>query len=400
MITNTGKNIIAKYLIGQAPAYASYIALGCGQRPLKSGIDSFGVYSSQKSLEFEMFRIPITSRGYVTENIYNPDTQAYEDVSMVVLTGELPTEQRYEFTEVGVYSAKSNPSATSNDSRMMLSFSDTENWEYHDETSSVGLGATITKPLYGNTANDIIKPQEAATAQGITVGPVFLATTNNAIFNNTLRVSTNERCRYLNSKIFIPGNMSVLNVDNQGAISIDQSSPVNSRHIHLEGVSTTLATASPSDELRLAMTVVRKQDSSWAGEVTKVLVMVEFASDDNSLSSNYAQMQVQANISATNRYYVASSKLADLVKSPGFTWNSVNIVKVYVSVYETIDDVESISDNHYVCLDGLRFENMTTQNPLYGLTGYTVVKTQDGFPIVKESNTSNLVEFRFGMDVM
>lgn len=36
MITNTGKNILAKYLVGQAPAYASYIAIGCGAKPLPS----------------------------------------------------------------------------------------------------------------------------------------------------------------------------------------------------------------------------------------------------------------------------------------------------------------------------------------------------------------------------
>ena len=33
MITNTGKEIIAKYLMGTAPAYASYIAVGCGTKP-------------------------------------------------------------------------------------------------------------------------------------------------------------------------------------------------------------------------------------------------------------------------------------------------------------------------------------------------------------------------------
>jgi hypothetical protein len=37
MITNTGKTIIAKYLLGQAPAYASYIAIGCGATPLTTG---------------------------------------------------------------------------------------------------------------------------------------------------------------------------------------------------------------------------------------------------------------------------------------------------------------------------------------------------------------------------
>lgn len=33
MITNVGKEIISKYLMGTAPAYASYIAMGCGAKP-------------------------------------------------------------------------------------------------------------------------------------------------------------------------------------------------------------------------------------------------------------------------------------------------------------------------------------------------------------------------------
>jgi hypothetical protein len=40
MITNTGKSIIAKYLIGDTPAYASYVAVGCGAAPIDTGIKS------------------------------------------------------------------------------------------------------------------------------------------------------------------------------------------------------------------------------------------------------------------------------------------------------------------------------------------------------------------------
>jgi hypothetical protein len=162
MITNTGKNILAKYLVGQAPAYASYIAIGCGPKPvlslscdikktsilnnvatittsenienphgfsvgqkvivsnsLKSNIDDIYLgyhtilsvpspitftyaltsldlteeilspmatasldFSDKTSLDFEMFRVPITSKGYVTEN----------GQSKIVFTAELPTE--------------------------------------------------------------------------------------------------------------------------------------------------------------------------------------------------------------------------------------------------------------------------------------------------------------------
>jgi len=53
LITNTGKTILAKYLIGQAPAYASHIALGVGARPLEE-VDDFADYSEKQKLDFEV----------------------------------------------------------------------------------------------------------------------------------------------------------------------------------------------------------------------------------------------------------------------------------------------------------------------------------------------------------
>ncbi len=47
MITNTGKSIMAKYLVGQAPAYASHIAIGCGAKPLK-GLE-FAIVNREKN---------------------------------------------------------------------------------------------------------------------------------------------------------------------------------------------------------------------------------------------------------------------------------------------------------------------------------------------------------------
>ena len=112
MITNTGKTIISKYMLGQVPAYASYLAVGCGKKPLATA-DPYGDYSSQENLDFEMFRVPISSRGIVNEN----------GESKIVFTAELPTEERYEITEVGVYSAGSDPSVGIYGSKTLLSYS-------------------------------------------------------------------------------------------------------------------------------------------------------------------------------------------------------------------------------------------------------------------------------------
>ena len=274
MITNKGKNIIAKYLIGDAPAYASYIALGCGPKPrpninektgvslatltgevtqgnlvgglyiaqidqisstttglvpgmdLKlesapasaslgtkskivsvdslnritvssetanvggtvvfstSGIASIlsvantdglwigaGVLNDQfpreedivvtgvnrirnrftitpgpvdeitfpialtiqtnpkkQALDFEMFRVPISSRGYVNDN----------GVNKIVLTAQLPTEERYEITEVGIYSSGSNSLARRYDSKVITAFSANENWQLVVKQEPVG----------------------------------------------------------------------------------------------------------------------------------------------------------------------------------------------------------------------------------------------------------------------
>ena len=57
------------------------------------------------------------------------------------------------------------------------------------------------------------------------------------------------------------------------------------------------------------------------------------------------------------------------------------------------------SPNHYVELEGLRLENDTTENPVYGMVGYSVVRTTDGNPLYKFQNTNNYIEFRFNLDV-
>ena len=72
MITNSGKKIISKYLLGQTAEYAGYIAVGCGTNALTpSQTLSAGKtldIKSKTNLDFEMFRVPISSRGYVVEN--------------------------------------------------------------------------------------------------------------------------------------------------------------------------------------------------------------------------------------------------------------------------------------------------------------------------------------------
>lgn len=517
MITTKGKNIIAKYLIGQAPAYASYMAFGCGPKPLekishivtKKKIDTalatittsaahnfqvdmwviidnvdttfngrhkikavptsntftfdltagdvvetilsptgtvFIDYSEKQSLDFEMFRVPIISRGYVNES----------GVNKIVFTSELPTEERYEISEIGIYSAGSNPSAVSNDSRTVLSFTTNENWEYHTASQAVGLKQYV-EPLHSDAANTISITDK-----------VFTANANNQTFTYAGRVDRYEVPRFLNSTVISYGTLSnlgntvsitnavgsgsaityttalphTLSVGDQVSItgvtptaynianaivtevtsktvfkiastitgtytsggSVDATHLVinnNSEHIHLAGVTLNLNKNAPSDELRLAFSVLNKIGSD-TDVFSSVKIIVEFANVDTT-DAEFARLQVDLTNGtsagqydfSTNRYVVVKKQLQELYKTSGFNWGDVNIIKIYASV---IAD-GAPSNDYLIAFDAVRLENLNTINPLYGLTGYSVISNTDSSTITKEPNTVNLSEFRFAMDV-
>ena len=102
----------------------------------------------------------------------------------------------------------------------------------------------------------------------------------------------------------------------------------------------------------------------------------------------------------TNRYFVVSKQLQDLYTTSGFTWDLVTIVKIYACVItDESGEFDVPSNNYYIALDAMRLENIATTNPLYGLTGYSVIKNDNAETIIKSPNTSNYVEFRFSVGV-
>lgn len=388
MITNIGKNILAKYLVGQAPAYASYIAIGCGPTPL--ALDGqYGDYSGKQSLDFEMFRVPITSRGYVTEN----------GQSKIVFTAELPTAERYEITEVGVWSAGSNPTAGAYDSKTLYSFSTNENWEHQVDTNSLSI-PSIQIPLGENNvitgSYKIDSSRKYSSTGTLTELPVFQTNADNTIFTNSERVNRYERCRFLNNTMVVRGDLTNISVAS-GRLVV----PSNSKYIHLTGISLDLNKNAPSDELRLAFSVINKDGESDV-QPDEVRIVMEFSDATTGANAQSAKFETTIKESdlgvdfATNRYFISKKKLEDLYKSNGFTWSTVKAVKIYASVIKN----NVVSSDYYVCFDALRLENVTSLNPIYGLSGYSVIKNTASQPILKYPNTTNHIEFRFGMDVL
>ena len=448
MITNNGKELIAKFLLGQAPAYATHIGLGCGSRP---GIDAkhlvtgksvsnnvatltspdhgyriddiliinindstyngsfkvidttkntFSYYlehadnsnnsasgevrlslENQQCMNFEMMRIPISSRGYVNEN----------GVTKIVFAAEMPTSQRLLVSEASLWSAGYNVNANNSDSRILCSFDMSEGWKYHH-------GETIEdmpfKPFLNEAPPDIDKNL---------VGQAFITMSDTPVMKNASRVMRYEPGRYSSNQIFLRGDSSKLNSsDNSsrhGIISPDIS--YLNDHIHLDTVAVDLSKNNPNDEIRLAFSLVSVVAQNPVPPA-KTRVYVEFLHSESDSSHGYARLfgEVYSDDIEKNRYVVLNKKLSDMIVSPDFSWGKVRMIRIYASCYDANGNLDS---NNYVALDGMRFENLNSPNPLYTMSGYSIYSddsTVSPQPINKVANTSNYIEFRTNLGVI
>lgn len=379
MITNTGKKIIAKYMVGQTTSYASHIAFGCGAVPLDQ-TEPYGDYSDYKSLKFEMFRAPIVSRGFITDQA---------GTNFVVLTAELPSEERYEITEMGLYPAASNSLAKSSDSRILVPFSNSENWQVYNGVDSL---ASITQVDDSFESENIIRDPNSQSP----VPYIFQSNASNVGFSNNLRVARLERPRFLDNSILVAGNSCKIGSD----FAITNAVATDPMYVYLDGTTVNLSQNSTDDLIKVAFSVLSK-DATSTSNPDSVRLIIEFATS-NGPSAQTAQIQIEVDtVTSDNRYFVIEKKISELVKTNSFSWRDVSTIKIYASAIVGT----SASNDFYIALDAIRLDNISTLNPLYGLSAYSVIKngtpkgTGIGAPVIKNKNSSNLVEFRFALGV-
>jgi hypothetical protein len=457
MITNNGKEIISKYLLGQVPSYATHLAIGCGPRPLDAN-DTLpnAVYSKQR-LDFEMTRVPISSKGFVDDSetfsvttriltsnyatlttsvahgiiagetiivsvgdtafdgqyvVYDTPTTTtlrYYKVSTDVgstatsgylivsrtklsLTAELPTENRYEITEVGVWSQGTNVLASQYDSRSIFDFS--QSWQLH--------GTSISDPKFLSIGSSSVVdiPTNADTADA------FYVSTSDPVFAVDTRKLRGEGPRNQNSTLLVRGDLSTIS----GAINANWTG--SGDHIHLNGINFNISGNNASDILKLAFSVLDRA-AVTSNNITDIKILMEFYKTELTTTSGYAKAQIYvpgAGYLNNYRYYVADipisqntdpnnpSNLTTLpyirfYTSTDFSPSEIRVCRIFVQVTASPD-----ATNHYVCFEGFRIEN-TTENPLHKLSGYTLIRNSTGVPIVKLPNTNNYVDFRFGLGV-
>lgn len=372
MITNDGKRVLSKYLLGQIPAFATHIAVGCGANPLDADDTMPTGIADKKVLDFEMLRVPISSRGFI------------DDVggTKIAFTAELPTENRYEITEIGLWSAPNNSLARGFDSRVLFDFQ--EGWQQHADSVSeipylqtLGAGSSIVDQ--GNL--------------------VFRANCNDPVIEGQERRSRKEGPRFLNTSIFLRGDSSVI-TGADGSWQPQEDESFVSTHIHLNNITFNIGQNSSNDELVLSFSLV-DLDAVGNGNPEFVKILVEFFRKEITEDIGFAKAEIFVNGSDfSSRYQTIRIPISDLITSPDFTASEIRVVKIYgyVAVDDGAGGYEG-STNHYIALDGFRIDNISTENPLYKMVGYSPVRTSDGSPIIKINNTNNYVEFRFGIGV-
>ena len=444
MITNKGVELLGKYLVGQIPTYASHIAIGCGAKPrtnislsitnkaltsyvatittsdahgfyagdmvfisgvddtfngtyeianvpssetftfLKTALDVASTavspeglatldFSLKTSLDFETARVPITSRTL------NVD----DGVTEVVFTAELPTDERYAITEVGVYPSEDNSAAGTEVRRILYGFQETDGWLFHDVSASTSLELPIKQTRL-----------DSASTGDIDVTETFFQTyPDNATFLFENRLNRQEQPRYLSNAVIIRGDSALL--DNSS------SEPGSAQdHLVLGGVDLSfLDRVNPAkDEIRLAFSLINK--TLGGADPSRVQVMVEFTDTNEYNPSTYARLrfnETSGTYDYSDRYIVASSTLADLDQTENFKWSSVSFIKIYV-------DIDN-SSSYYAALDALSFENVSSIDAQYGMSGYTVIKnpastgSPQSRPVIKYDNELSLLEFKFALDV-
>lgn len=468
MITNNGKDLISKYLLGQVPTYATHISIGCGAVPLGVNDSMPNNIYGKEQMEFEMTRVPISSKGfvdnsstflisqkYVVSNLVALTTSTYHDIvagetviisgvdveldgqyrvnsiildgsnnkvgftyykvttltinpavsvspmgSCIVartklsLTAELPTENRYEITEIGVWSAGNNSLVTQYDSRMIFNFS--QSWQLHGTSIS---DPTLNTNLGFNGTTTTVDIQDTHN--------VFYANTNDPLFQVNTRKIRKEGPRHLNRTLLARGDLSTITYT-----TLDGDWTASGEHIHLNDISFNIIGNNSSDLLKLAFSLVDKTAVALA-TVKDVKILMEFYKNEINTTSGFAKAQIYipGSYFENNRYNVSSWELSQSVDysnqsalttlpytkfytSADFASSEVRVCRIFVAITKADN---SPSTTHYLALDGFRVEN-TTENPTYKMSGYSVVRN-DGEPVVKLSNTNNYIDFRFALGV-
>jgi len=316
--------------VGPTPALAR-ITPGPIFGKIQNALLSIQIDPRIKSLELESVRVPITSRGYVNDSGTNK----------IILTAQLPSEERYEFTEIGIYSAGSNRTAGVFDSKTISPFSATEGWQLN-ANGIVSNPSTSINSSFREYDVSIIDSNNIITAKE----PAIKIRTSNAIFENQSRLSRYEKTRYLDNVFLVKGNNSFIYKQSTDQLILDTAPSSEPKFLQLSNTSVDLSKNSSSDLIKLAFSIVSENGDANNQFPSNTFVIVEFL---NGALTESAKMEIEINSNrydlARNRYIVATKKLEDLVYTSQFSWKNANTIRVYASTTRDVFVTKKISND-------------------------------------------------------
>jgi len=469
MITNKGNNIITKYLLGQSPEYAAYISVGVGATPLDLN-QTDQSSTLKRSMDFEAFRIPVISRGLVSDNItididswahsnglvtvnlsgphgmklgdsvninfnlstssnnsregiyvventtsneitysqsfpsasatpanwtasasiYDTATASY-DRERIVFKAQLPSDQRYQMTEIALYPSSNNSLALNYDSKILSGFLTTEGWTYKNVSESlvesdnaISLVTNTIADTFGNVSSaTFLDPITGSAAHALFIN------SNNEAFTFYERKSRYENSRLYDRCLIVPGNMTTFANDSMELSGVQ-------KHVFTTSLRLNASKNSPEDYIKFALSVLSK-DIDAVSPPTKTRLRFDFLDSVSGDVATATELLSSGDISAS-RYTVISKQIKDFNTGEDFSWARVDGLKIYAQTLNS----SSTYDGSYVAFDGIRLDNENTENPLYAMVAYSRLKNSYNAaqPIEKTENSQGYIEYRFGVNIV
>ena len=420
-------------------------------------------FASKESLDFEMFRVPIISRAISREG---------EDTK-VVFTAELPTLEQYGMTEIGIYPSGTNPVAINTDSRTLFNFSDIERWEYHADSTEPpkssyisGVGGTSGALSISDSDNCILinssdpifdfqerlstKEQPRFETKTImvrgsssainTATPTYTVEYNQDLQQNSSHIhhtdvsfnfdrnSSEDQIKLAFSVIPTAVTSSPLTVGNVIALvqfsNSEGQGASDYANMQIRLDTAALTTGNGNSRYHVVTVPISSFKKTNAFQWSDVTTVKLYASIESLVGANISAsvlLNNLATITTSEAHGLVNNDIVKIQSRSGysgvyeitntgsttftFTLNAANIAS------NTTDggSVYKLHKDHWVALDGMRFENISSvnSNPLYGLTGYSLLSktavaangtSVPNSPVIKNPNTNNLVEFKFAID--
>lgn len=453
MITSKGSGIIAKYLLGQAPEYASYLAIGTGATPLNiNENDNSSIL--KKSMDFEAFRVPVTSRGLVNDYVtldlaswsssgsvvtittstshgvrpgdtidieFSLGSNASKEGTFTALTTTSNTVSYNHIVAAGSWytSASSTATVSYNRERMIFKaqlpvdqyYKMTEIALYpasinslaqqYDSKIIAGFLSNENWILYENNvgieipsitrtiSNTSGNITELTFADNISPLGARYINSDNETFTFYNRKSRYEGPRLYNTGLMIAGDTSVFSNSN-----LDVSSSTS--YIQTNNISIDMKKNSKNDYIKLAVCVVSNLENPGSNPHS-TRIRIEMV-DEVTGTTAVAKKTITASEISSSRYYIISKKLSDFETQNNFSWARVSAIRIYAQVVTSL----GASTDDYIILDAIRLDNENTVNPLYGMVAYSRLKNgyEYGQPIEKIENSQGYIEYRIGVNIV